>query len=135
MSNVVIFMRPQAQPPRRAQTTRRPPREVVTGRLLGDPIPDRLQHSETLRAKLVRPRATVPDEVSDPRIVQVLRPLEHGSRQINEIADTAAINRASINWRVTPIVRSGLITSQRKGPKVFYSLSEEGRDYLRLASQ
>ena len=135
MSNVVNFARPKAPIPQRATTGRRPPREVVTGRLLGGPIPDRLQHSEALRAKLVRPRATVPDEVSDPRVVQVLRPLEHGSRQIFEIADTAAINRASINWRVTPIVRSGLITSKRIGPKVFYSLSEEGRDYLRLASQ
>lgn len=42
---------------RRTDQDRRPPRQVLTAVLLGDPLPDRLDRAEALRAKLLPPRA------------------------------------------------------------------------------
>ena len=44
---------------RRTDQDRRAPREVVTGRLLGDPAPDRLARAEALRLKVKPPRELV----------------------------------------------------------------------------
>lgn len=41
---------------RRTDRDRQPPREVVTGRLMGDPVPGRLERAEALRLKAKPPR-------------------------------------------------------------------------------
>lgn len=41
---------------RRTDQDRRPPRQVVTGLLMGDPLPDRLERAEALRLAAKPPR-------------------------------------------------------------------------------
>ncbi|MDB5458130.1 MAG: hypothetical protein JWP92_3715 [Caulobacter sp.] len=41
---------------RRNDQDRRKPRRILTGELMGDPRPDRIEHAEALKARLPQPR-------------------------------------------------------------------------------
>jgi ArsR family transcriptional regulator len=64
------------------------------------------------------------------RMIQILR--EHGPIGVTEIADMLGVTPAAVSQHLKLMRHAGLVTSERDGYRVPYSLDEHGLDTCRL---
>jgi len=92
---------------RRTDADRRPPRAVLTGRLMGDPRPDRYVLSEAIRTRLF---GVLPDEPVVPaKALAVLEALAEGPLTLADLADEMAVSLSAGSDRAQAARLLGLV--------------------------
>lgn len=92
---------------RRTDSDRRPPRAVLTARLMGDPRPDRYAVSEAIRARLC---GATPDEPAVPaKAMAVLEALADGPLTLADLADEMAVSLSAGSDRAQAARLLGLV--------------------------
>lgn len=122
----------------RNDNDRRPPREIVTGKLLGDPAgtwEERLAASDMRLAKLIKPRMAKDSMISDYILIPMLRAIADGVRTQNALADKLDVAVSTIAGRVSQALRREFIEARRdrlpgSGSYAIYFISDSGRDFL-----
>lgn len=112
---------------RRTDSDRRPPRAVLTARLMGDPRPDRYAVSETIRARLC---GATPDEPAVPaKVLAVVEALADGPLTLADLADEMAVSLSAGGERALAARRLGLV-ERGGGRPCRVSLTSAGRAAL-----
>lgn len=114
---------------RRTDADRKPPSRVLTGLLLGDPMPDREARSDALREKLCTKKPA--PSTATPKIVAVLRALEQGPRTLVELSADMGVSHSAACDRAAAALVRGFVSrggETRYGQK--YALTDEGRAEL-----
>lgn len=92
---------------RRTEADRRPPRAILTARLMGDPRPDRYVVSEAIRTRLC---GGLPDEPVVPaKVLAVLEAVADGPLTLADLADEMAVSLSAGSERAQAARLMGLV--------------------------
>jgi len=92
---------------RRTEADRRPPRAVLTARLMGDPRPDRYVLSEAIRTRLCG--AAPAEPVAPAKVLAVLEALVDGPLTLADLADEMAVSLSAGSDRAQAARLLGLV--------------------------
>lgn len=112
---------------RRTDADRRPPRAVLTGRLMGDPRPDRYALSEAIRTRLCGAMPAEP--VIQAKVLAVLEALTDGPLTLADLADEMAVSLSAGSDRAQAARLLGLV-ERLGGRPCRISLTASGRAAL-----
>ncbi|MET3664865.1 hypothetical protein [Caulobacter sp. 1776] len=112
---------------RRTDADRRPPRAVLTARLMGDPRPDRYALSEAIRSRLCG--AAQDEPVVPAKVLAVLEALAEGALTLADLADEMAVSLSAGSDRAQAARLLGLI-ERLGGRPCRVGLTPAGRDAL-----
>ena len=115
---------------RRNENDRRPPREVVTAKLLGDPKPNRFEEAEKIRRRVMAKVITL-EPVSVQELLKALLVKPMGGREVSErlgCSPSAASDRAKRARAMGYLEMRE--HRMRCGRVTIYRITQSGRDYL-----
>jgi predicted Rossmann fold nucleotide-binding protein DprA/Smf involved in DNA uptake len=92
---------------RRTESDRRPPRAVLTARLMGDPRPDRYVISDAIRTRLCGAMPAEP--VVSAKVLAVLEALADGPLTLAHLADEMAVSLSAGSERAQAARLMGLV--------------------------
>jgi hypothetical protein len=92
---------------RRTESDRRPPRAVLTARLMGDPRPDRYVISDAIRTRLCGAMPAEP--VVSAKVMAVLEALTDGPLTLAHLADEMAVSLSAGSERAQAARLMGLV--------------------------
>jgi DNA-binding transcriptional ArsR family regulator len=108
--------------------------EQVVGRKDGAPTPAEIRHASDLVNHLDKV-AFLAKSLSDPNRLRILLAVSSGRRSVGQIVEELGLSQPLVSHHLKELRRALLVTVERRGPFVFYELSDprvvEALDRLR----
>lgn len=62
--------------------------------------------------------------LSDPNRIRILFAIGKGKKSVSEIMSETSLSQTLVSFHLRPLRESGIVSSQRQGPFIYYSVSE-----------
>lgn len=63
--------------------------------------------------------------IADPKRIVIVYALHQQARNVSELADYLSMPQSTVSRHLKQLLNRGMVTSQRKGPAVIYSLTDQ----------
>ena len=79
---------------------------------------------DTLREEIYQLHAEVCQALSDPKRILLLYELQHGPRNVGDLAESLALSQPMVSRHLKVLRDRGMVRAEREGTSVFYSVTD-----------
>jgi DNA-binding transcriptional ArsR family regulator len=74
--------------------------------------------------KMIEPLSKTFGLLSDPNRLKILFAIGKGAKSVSEIMKETSLPQTLVSFHLRPLRESGILSTERKGPFIYYSLSD-----------